>query len=119
MELFRQIAIPIILLFPPLKDLFCFFQFFDSTGFPCPPLQNPADHYLLCINSDFDQVQESLKRVLSHRKDNLDDEENIYMPVQSILDVVKTLTEAYTESDDKLAIVSQIEEMNKQVGRKT
>ncbi|CAH1426172.1 unnamed protein product [Lactuca virosa] len=30
-------------------------QFFAANGFPCPDLQNPADHYLITINIDFDE----------------------------------------------------------------
>ncbi|XAR49467.1 Lipopolysaccharide-transporting ATPase [Bertholletia excelsa] len=30
-------------------------QFFAINGFPCPTLQNPADHFLKTINTDFDQ----------------------------------------------------------------
>ncbi|KAL7119363.1 hypothetical protein ACP275_02G058400 [Erythranthe tilingii] len=30
-------------------------EFFAVNGFPCPALQNPADHYLKMINTDFDE----------------------------------------------------------------
>ncbi|KAI3774612.1 hypothetical protein L1987_49171 [Smallanthus sonchifolius] len=30
-------------------------QFFAVNGFPCPDLQSPADHYLMTINTDFDE----------------------------------------------------------------
>lgn len=36
-------------------------QFFAQAGFPCPPLRNPSDHFLRCINSDFDKVKVTLK----------------------------------------------------------
>ncbi|GAB2283345.1 ATP-binding cassette sub- G member 1 [Dionaea muscipula] len=29
-------------------------QFFDRSGFPCPALRNPSDHYLRTINNDFE-----------------------------------------------------------------
>jgi len=31
-------------------------QFFGKAGFPCPSRRNPSDHFLRCINSDFDAV---------------------------------------------------------------
>lgn len=36
-------------------------QFFAQAGFPCPALRNPSDHFLRCINSDFDKVKATLK----------------------------------------------------------
>ncbi|CAA6669549.1 unnamed protein product [Spirodela intermedia] len=36
-------------------------KFFTHAGFPCPPLRNPSDHFLRCINSDFDKVGATLK----------------------------------------------------------
>ena len=41
--------------------LFLLWQFFDQAGFPCPALRNPSDHFLRCINSDFDKVKATLK----------------------------------------------------------
>ena len=38
-----------------------FLQFFAQAGFPCPALRNPSDHFLRCINSDFDKVKATLK----------------------------------------------------------
>lgn len=36
-------------------------QFFAEAGFPCPRKRNPSDHFLRCINSDFDVVTATLK----------------------------------------------------------
>ncbi|KAJ4845029.1 hypothetical protein Tsubulata_031431, partial [Turnera subulata] len=33
-------------------------NFFEMNGFPCPSHQNPSDHYLRTINTDFDEVME-------------------------------------------------------------
>ncbi|XP_030547894.1 ABC transporter G family member 1-like [Rhodamnia argentea] len=30
-------------------------EFFSLNGFPCPSMQNPSDHYLRTINTDFDE----------------------------------------------------------------
>ncbi|XVE75589.1 hypothetical protein DITRI_Ditri12bG0105600 [Diplodiscus trichospermus] len=31
-------------------------MFFADAGFPCPTRRNPPDHFLRCINSDFDKI---------------------------------------------------------------
>lgn len=39
---------------------FSWLQFFAEAGFPCPHTRNPSDHFLRCINSDFDYVNTAL-----------------------------------------------------------
>lgn len=36
-------------------------KFFAEAGFPCPSRRNPSDHFLRCINSDFDVVTATLE----------------------------------------------------------
>ncbi|KAG6629904.1 hypothetical protein I3843_14G117800 [Carya illinoinensis] len=36
-------------------------EFFAEAGFPCPSRRNPSDHFLRCVNSDFDIVTATLK----------------------------------------------------------
>ncbi|BBN19617.1 ATP-binding cassette, subfamily G (WHITE), member 2 [Marchantia polymorpha subsp. ruderalis] len=95
--------------------------FFKEAGYPCPSLQNPADHYLLCVNSDFDKVQKSLQTILEHRKEEghaFDEEEAVaHVPqFESVAAVVRSLTHAYSESQNKLEVESHIQEMNKAEG---
>ncbi|XP_076943738.1 ABC transporter G family member 15-like [Bidens hawaiensis] len=40
--------------------------FFAEAGFPCPTKMNPSDHFLRCINSDFDVVTATLKGSSRH-----------------------------------------------------
>ncbi|KAF8398347.1 hypothetical protein HHK36_017274 [Tetracentron sinense] len=35
-------------------------MFFSDAGFPCPSRRNPSDHFLRCINSDFDVITATL-----------------------------------------------------------
>ncbi|XP_047317847.1 ABC transporter G family member 12-like [Impatiens glandulifera] len=43
-------------------------KFFAESGFPCPSRRNPSDHFLRCINSDFDVVAATLKGSQRHRE---------------------------------------------------
>ncbi|XP_051118703.1 ABC transporter G family member 15-like isoform X2 [Andrographis paniculata] len=36
-------------------------KFFAEAGFPCPSRRNPSDHFLRCVNSDFDVVTATLR----------------------------------------------------------
>ena len=38
-----------------------FSQFFAQVGFRCPSRRNPSDHFLRCVNSDFDHVNATLR----------------------------------------------------------
>ncbi|KAM0851930.1 hypothetical protein ACQ4PT_052103 [Festuca glaucescens] len=48
-------------------------EFFAQAGFPCPPLRNPSDHFLRCINADFDKVKATLKGSMKMRFERPDD----------------------------------------------
>ncbi|PON89140.1 ABC transporter-like [Trema orientale] len=42
-------------------------EFFAEAGVPCPSRRNPSDHFLRCINKDFDKVTATLKGSLKLR----------------------------------------------------
>ncbi|XP_059313769.1 ABC transporter G family member 1 [Lycium ferocissimum] len=74
-------------------------EFFALSGYPCPTLQNPSDHFLRTINSDFDQdIEEGPTR----RK--------------STEEVINILIKSYQASDMYEAVQSQVAEICKQEG---
>ncbi|XP_023764733.1 ABC transporter G family member 1 [Lactuca sativa] len=66
-------------------------QFFAVNGFPCPDLQNPADHYLMTINTDFNEdtiggkilVEKVIEELAASYKSS-----NIYKKVRSDIDTL-------------------------------
>nr|XP_027106236.1 ABC transporter G family member 11-like [Coffea arabica] len=72
-------------------------QFFAGNGFPCPALQNPADHYLRMVNSDFSEdIQYGAGGKTTTRE------------------VIDMLAESYRSSDAYKDILRQAAEMDKQ-----
>ncbi|XP_020091648.1 ABC transporter G family member 11-like [Ananas comosus] len=48
-------------------------EFFAQAGLPCPPRRNPSDHFLKCVNTDFDKVKSTLKGSIKMRFARADD----------------------------------------------
>ncbi|KVH93404.1 AAA+ ATPase domain-containing protein [Cynara cardunculus var. scolymus] len=71
-------------------------QFFAVNGFPCPDLQNPADHYLITINTDFNE-----EPVCGEN------------PVEQVIDV---LAESYKSSGIYMEVRGEIATLNEEVG---
>ncbi|XP_051136527.1 ABC transporter G family member 11 [Andrographis paniculata] len=85
------------------------YEFFAQAGFPCPALRNPSDHFLRCINSDFDKVKATLKGSMKIRFETNDD------PLEKITtaEAIRTLVDSYRTSQYCYSAKEKIEEMSK------
>ncbi|CAN6481686.1 unnamed protein product [Victoria cruziana] len=84
-------------------------EFFAQAGFPCPSLRNPSDHYLRCINSDFDKVKATLKGSMKLRFERSDD------PLDKITtsEAIRTLLDAYNKSQYRYDAMQRVDEISK------
>ncbi|XP_039023789.1 ABC transporter G family member 15-like [Hibiscus syriacus] len=84
-------------------------KFFAEVGFPCPSRRNPSDHFLRCINSDFDIVEETLKE--SHRMTEL---QNTLDPLTSLTTarIKALLVKKYRSSDYAAKAKARIREIS-------
>ncbi|CAJ1952381.1 unnamed protein product [Sphenostylis stenocarpa] len=88
------------------------YEFFAQAGFPCPALRNPSDHFLRCINSDFDKVKATLKGSMKLRFEGSDD------PLDRITtaEAIRTLIDFYRTSQHSYAAVQKVDEISKVKG---
>ncbi|PON89547.1 ABC transporter-like [Trema orientale] len=88
------------------------YEFFAQAGFPCPALRNPSDHFLRCINSDFDKVKATLKGSMKLRFEASDD------PLEKITtaEAIRTLIDNYRTSQYCYAAREKVEEISKVKG---
>ncbi|KAK2989511.1 hypothetical protein RJ640_005403, partial [Escallonia rubra] len=86
-----------------------YLSFFTQAGFPCPALRNPSDHFLRCINSDFDKVKATLKGSMKLRFELNDD------PLEKITtaEAIRSLIEYYRTSQYCYLAKEKVEEMSK------
>ncbi|KAK6148170.1 hypothetical protein DH2020_019082 [Rehmannia glutinosa] len=86
--------------------------FFAQAGFPCPALRNPSDHFLRCINSDFDKVKATLKGSMKIRFEATDD------PLEKVTtaEAIRTLVDSYATSQYCYSAKEKIEEISKVKG---
>ncbi|KAM7273958.1 hypothetical protein ACFE04_028622 [Oxalis oulophora] len=87
-------------------------QFFAEAGFSCPQRRNSSDHFLRCINSDFDVVTETLRgsNGISENPNTLDPSTSLPTAhINSIL-IKKLIKSEYTENAKaRLQEISSIE----------
>ncbi|XP_019174732.1 PREDICTED: ABC transporter G family member 11 [Ipomoea nil] len=88
------------------------YEFFAQAGFPCPALRNPSDHFLRCINSDFDKVKATLKGSMKLRFETKDD------PLEKITtaEAIRRLVDFYHTSQYYQEASVKVEEMSKVKG---
>ncbi|CAM6127225.1 unnamed protein product [Calypogeia fissa] len=92
-------------------------EFFESAGFPVPPLRNPADWYLRCMNQDFDQMKMNMAGTKSGQLMKSRELEGMSVVDKlSIAQVVGMLRETFETSDYCAKVDSRITEINMQGG---
>ncbi|KAJ0976111.1 hypothetical protein J5N97_018076 [Dioscorea zingiberensis] len=89
-------------------------KFFAEVGFPCPSRRNPSDHFLRCVNSDFDRVNATLRGSLKH----LAETESSSDPLSKLgtSEIKAILIERYKSSDYALMARQRIQEIAKMEG---
>lgn len=88
------------------------YEFFAQAGFPCPALRNPSDHFLRCINSDFDKVKATLKGSMKLKFEGSDD------PLDRITtaEAIRTLIDFYRTSQHSYAARQKVDDISKVKG---
>ncbi|XP_020581691.1 ABC transporter G family member 11 isoform X2 [Phalaenopsis equestris] len=88
------------------------YEFFSEAGFPCPSLRNPSDHFLRCVNSDFDKVKATLKGSMKARFEKSDD------PLEKITtsEATRRLVEYYRRSQYYYSAREKVDEISRVKG---
>ncbi|XP_019155561.1 PREDICTED: ABC transporter G family member 15-like [Ipomoea nil] len=84
-------------------------QFFAEAGFPCPSRRNPSDHFLRCINSDFDIVTATLKGSMRLRETHKSD----YLMNMATAEIKAMLVEKFRRSEYGARARSRMKELSK------
>nr|ACG25567.1 ATP-binding cassette sub-family G member 2 [Zea mays] len=84
-------------------------EFFAQAGFPCPPMRNPSDHFLRCINSDFDKVKATLKGSMKAKFERSNDDDPLEKMTTS--EAMRRLTSYYQHSQCHINAQQKVDEM--------
>ncbi|KAL6527809.1 ABC transporter G member 15 [Orobanche minor] len=95
-------------------------KFFAEAGYPCPSRRNPSDHFLRCINSDFDLVTATLRGSQKLHETQIKSD-----PLMNVAtsDIRSALVEKYKQSDYarkarmKLREISSVKELENETTR--
>ncbi|KAI6674332.1 hypothetical protein NL676_002238 [Syzygium grande] len=88
------------------------YEFFAQAGFPCPALRNPSDHFLRCINSDFDKVKATLKGSMKHKNLASDDP----LDRTTTAEATRALIDFYRSSQYYYSTRQRVEDMSRVKG---
>ncbi|CAN0901808.1 ABC transporter G family member 15 [Linum grandiflorum] len=82
-------------------------KFFAEAGFPSPIQRNPSDHFLRCINSDFDQIKMSLMGQQKYIKKT-----SQYLTEMPTAEIKAKLLEKYRLSDNAVKEIEIIKKLS-------
>ncbi|KAK3217895.1 hypothetical protein Dsin_011865 [Dipteronia sinensis] len=89
-------------------------KFFADAGFPCPTRRNPSDHFLRCINSDFDKISASpfpsQRQSVSTQTEVIPTSSNSQINLTTE-EIKAKLVEKYKDSDTSKNIRKRVQEL--------
>ncbi|KAJ6864531.1 hypothetical protein NC651_035165 [Populus alba x Populus x berolinensis] len=86
-------------------------KFFAEAGFPCPTKRNPSDHFLRCINLDFDIIAAALLR---YQNICAIPESSSYSVKMKTAEIRETLIEKYKCSEFSINTRRRIQEISEE-----
>ncbi|XP_020587494.1 ABC transporter G family member 12-like [Phalaenopsis equestris] len=85
-------------------------KFFSEVGLPCPIRRNPSDHFLRCINSDFDRVNATLKGSMKHIESESSSDPLLKL---GTMEIKSLLVDKYKSSEYAMTAKRKIAELSK------
>ncbi|PHT46332.1 ABC transporter G family member 11 [Capsicum baccatum] len=85
-------------------------EFFAEAGFPCPSFRNPSDHFLRCVNSDFDKVKATLRGSIKKTNFRCGD---YPLNKMTTAEAIRSLVDFYGRSQYCYLANEHVEEMSK------